>query len=147
MDDAAIRQDIHDYRIRLREHKPNASRLALIDSLVETLHHAELETSLKVELRKSLLLIASWLRYPEPIAEPLLDRELVAYRKRVAEQISEDARLYFLFMFKHTSNEELNQLISHFSQPDFQRMMQTSHQALMRSFVSARQNMIRGLAR
>lgn len=138
MDSDDIRADIRDYRLLMRERQPQGARVELLDSLNRALHYTPLEIELKVELRKSLLANASWLKSQEIIPESLLERELASYRQRVTEQTEADARLYFLFMFKHTPSEQLSQLVRLFEHPLFAQFMQECQYGMQEMFREAR---------
>jgi hypothetical protein len=138
MDSDDIRADIRDYRLMMRDRQPKGERVELLDTLNQTLRYTALEIELKVELRKSLLANASWLRSRERIQEAVLERELASYRQRVAEQTELDARLYFLFMFKHTPSDQLKSLVSLFEHPLFAHFMAECQQGMQEVFRQAR---------
>lgn len=138
MADDNIQDDIRDYRLLMRDRQPRGERVVLLDRLNRVLGYAAMEVELKVELRKSLLASASWLKTSERIAEPLLERELASYRERVSEQTQEDARLYFLFMFKHTPSEQLERLTSLYEQPRYEQFMAECYEGLQAIFRESR---------
>lgn len=138
MADEKIQDDIRDYRLLMRDRQPRGERVALLDRLNRVLGYATMEVELKVELRKSLLASASWLKTKERIAEPLLERELASYRERVSAQTQEDARLYFLFMFKHTPSDQLDALAVLYEHPRYEQFMAECFQGLQKVFRESR---------
>ncbi|MGB3620788.1 MAG: hypothetical protein WBA20_05525 [Ketobacter sp.] len=139
LQDADIRKAMRSYRLRVKELPPNSERMALLVSLDEVLQQSNLESQLKVELRKQLLAVVSRLKTNQSYSEELLDQQLVNYRQSVEGEISENALFAYLYLLKRTPTHKLEQLLTSLDQPIFDRFMAVCLKTVQKSFLEARQ--------
>lgn len=133
-----IKADIRSYKAKLKSTNPRGSRVEMVKTLDENLHQSKMEVDLKVELRKSLLTSVSWLKSNEILDEGVLEKELSGYRQRVGEEINRNALIFYLYLFKRTPSDQLNNLVSSFDQPNYNKFMAICHQVMLTSIKEAR---------
>ena len=133
-----IRADIRSYKAKLKNTTPRGSRVDMVVKLDENLKQSDIEADLKVELRKSLLTSVSWVKSNEVLEEKTLDKELASYRQRVGEEIDGKALIFYLYLFKRTPSNQLNELVTAFGEPEFLRFMKISHNVMLSSIREAR---------
>lgn len=138
LDDDLVREAMRSYRVQVQESAPSANRVELLSTLDQTLRQSALETDLKVELRKQLLVTVSQLKSHETIPESMLDEQLRPYRQDVEQQISKNALHAYLYLFKRTPSPQLQDLISSLDQPAFDSFMSICQSTLLDSFRAAR---------
>lgn len=134
-----IRADIRSYKAKLKNANPRGSRVEMVAKLDNNLKQSDLETNLKVELRKSLLMSVSWIKSQEKLNENMLDRALVSYRQRVGDEIDRNALIFYLYLFKRTPSNQLESLVSVFSEPEFVKFMGVCEDVMLSSIREARQ--------
>lgn len=135
-----IKADIRSYKAKLKNVTPRGSRVAMVKNLDSNLGQSKLEADLKVELRKSLLTSVSWVKSNEVLEEGTLEKELAGYRERVGEEINRNALIFYLYLFKRTPSDQLNELVGSFDEPEFSQFMALCHQEILASIKEARQN-------
>ena len=138
LNDDAVREAMRSYRVQVQESAPSANRVELLSTLDQTLRQSALETDLKVELRKQLLVTVSQLKSHESIPESMLDEQLRPYRQDVEQQISKNALHAYLYLFKRTPSPQLQDLITSLDQPAFDSFMSICQSTLLDSFRAAR---------
>lgn len=139
--DAEVRREMRSYKLRVKENAPRSRRMGLLVSLDEHLQQSALETRLKVELRKQLLVMVSQMKTQQTFPEDLLNEQLIPYQESVQSEISENALYAYLFLLKHTPSQDLKAMLSDLQQPLFERYMAACLLALEHSFLEARQQM------
>lgn len=145
MSDDAVREAMRSYRAQVRESAPSASRVELLGTLDAALGQTALETSLKVELRKQLLVTVTRMKTNESFSETMLDDQLSGYRQDVEQQISENALYAYLYLFKRTPSRQVQDLIVSLDQPAFDLFMSVCQDALRDSFQTAREQLLQDL--
>ncbi len=131
---------MRSYKVQLQENAPNKSRVALVERLDTSLGQTRLETGIKVELRKNLLANVSWMKSSQVLPENVLEKELAEYRERVGGHINENARVFYLYLFKKTPSKDIRGLISRYSNPEFETFMENCEGAILNSFKKARRD-------
>lgn len=135
-----IKADIRSYKAKLKNLTPRGSRVDMVRTLEANLKQSDLERDLKVELRKSLLTSVSWLKSNEKLEETLLDRELAGYRQKVGEEINRNALIFYLYLFKRTPSDKLGELVSLFSEPNYEKFMGICHKEVLAGVQESRRN-------
>lgn len=131
---------MRSYKVQLQENAPNRSRVALVEKLDSSLGQTRLETGIKVELRKNLLANVSWMKSNQVLSEDVLEQELAEYRERVGSHINENARVFYLYLFKKTPSKEIRGLINRYSNPEFESFMAHCEGAILNTFKKARRD-------
>ncbi len=145
LNDDAVRQSLRTYRVQVRETTPNSGRLQLLTTLDDTRRLTALETALKVEMRKQMLVTVTQVKLQENVPEPLLDAQLQQYRQEVAQQLSRTALDTHLYLFKRTPSAQVQALISTLDQPAFEQFMAICQSAIQDAFRDARADLARDL--
>ena len=78
---------------------PRGTRVDMVVQLDDNLQQSDIETDLKVELRKSLLTSVSWVKSNEVLQEATLDKELAGYKRRVGDEIDSKALIFYLYLW------------------------------------------------
>lgn len=141
LNDDVVRQSLRTYRVQVREATPNSDRLELLTTLDDTRRLSALETALKVELRKQMLVTVTQMETQETVPENLLDAQLQQYRQDVAQQISRNALDANLYLLKRTPSAQVQDLISSLEQPAFEHFMAICQTAIQDSFRAAREQL------
>lgn len=141
LNDDVVRQSLRTYRVQVREATPNSDRLELLTTLDDTRRLSALETALKVELRKQMLVTVTQMETQETVPESLLDAQLQQYRQDVAQQISRNALDANLYLLKRTPSAQVQDLISSLEQPAFEHFMAICQTAIQDSFRAAREQL------
>ena len=131
---------MRSYKVQLQEREPNKSRVGLVEALDYSLRQTRIETEIKVELRKSLLANVSWMKSSQELPEEVLEKELAEYRERVGSHINENARVFYLYLFKQTSSSDIRQLITQYETPEFEVFMGLCEDAILNAFKKARRD-------
>ena len=82
-------------------------------------------------MRKSLLANVSWMKSSQELPEDVLEKELAEYRQRVGSHINENARVFYLYLFKQTSSNDIQQLITQYKTPEFEVFMGLCEDAIL----------------
>ncbi len=131
---------MRSYKVQLQEREPNKSRVGLVETLDYSLRQTRIETEIKVELRKNLLANVSWMKSSQELPEDVLEKELMEYRQRVGSHINENARVFYLYLFKQTSSNDIRQLITQYKTPEFEVFMGLCEDAILNAFKKARRD-------
>lgn len=131
---------MRSYKVQLQERAPNKTRVGLVEALDSSLRQTRLETEIKVELRKNLLANVSWMKSNQALPEAVLEKELTEYRQRVGNHINENARVFYLYLFKQTPSDDIRQLISRYATPEFETFMSLCEEAILSAFKKARRD-------
>lgn len=131
---------MRSYKVQLQESSPNKARVGLVEALDSSLGQTRLETEIKVELRKNLLATVSLLKSNQALPEDVLEKELSEYRQRVGSHINENARVFYLYLFKRTPSGDIKKLISRYSAPEFETFMSLCESAIVNAFKKARRD-------
>jgi hypothetical protein len=131
---------MRSYKVQLQEREPNKSRVGLVETLDFSLRQTRIETEIKVELRKNLLANVSWMKSNQELPEEVLEKELTGYRQRVGSHINENARVFYLYLFKQTSSNDIRQLITQYETPEFEVFMGLCEDAILNAFKKARRD-------
>ena len=141
-----IQADIRSYKAKLKNTVPRGARVDMVVQLDENLKQSDMEADLKVELRKSLLTSVSWVKSHEVLEESTLDTELASYRQRVGEEIDHKALIFYLYLFKRTPSDQLNQVVNIFGEPEFRKFMAVCHQVMLSSVRQGRQKILESMS-
>ena len=133
-----IKADIRSYKAKLKNLTPRGSRVEMVKNLEDNLQQSQLERDLKVELRKSLLTSVSWVKSNELLEEGVLEKELAGYRERVGEEINRNSLIFYLYLFKRTPSDKLNELVNSFETPGYDKFMSICHQEMLSSIQESR---------
>ena len=131
---------MRSYKVQLQEREPNKNRVGLVEALDFSLRQTRIETEIKVELRKSLLANVSWMKSSQELPEDVLEKELAEYRQRVGSHINENARVFYLYLFKQTSSNDIRELITQYKTPEFEVFMGLCEDAILNAFKKARRD-------
>ena len=131
---------MRSYKVKLKERAPNKNRLVLVETLDASIGQTRLETEIKVELRKNLLANVSLLKTEQVLSEALLEKQMADYRQRVGDHINENARVFYLYLFKRTPSANIRQLIGRYSNPEFEKFMAVCESAIVSVFRKARRD-------
>ena len=131
---------MRSYKVQLQEREPNKSRVGLVETLDYSLRQTRIETEIKVELRKNLLANVSWMKSNQELPEDVLEKELLEYRQRVGSHINENARVFYLYLFKQTSSSDIRQLITQYKTPECEVFMGLCEDAILNAFKKARRD-------
>ena len=76
----------------------------------------------------------------QELPEEVLEKELMEYRQRVGSHINENARVFYLYLFKQTSSNDIRQLITQYKTPEFEVFMGLCEDAILNAFKKARRD-------
>lgn len=141
-----IQADIRSYKAKLKNTNPRGARVDMVVQLDDNLKQSDMEADLKVELRKSLLTSVSWVKSNEVLEESILEKELASYRQRVGEEIDHKALIFYLYLFKRTPSNQLNQVVASFGEPEFRKFMGVCHQVMLSSIRQGRQQILENMS-
>lgn len=142
LNDAVVREAMRTYKVQVKENAPASHRVELITQLDDSLQQTALETELKVELRKQLLVMVTQLKTNETFSESMLDEQLTAYRRDVEDAISRNALYAYLYLFKRTPTPQVEAIIASYNQPAYEQFMALCHDAVQASFRVAREQLL-----
>lgn len=141
-----VRSEIRSYKAKLKNTSPRGSRVEMMRNLDNRLFRSQIEADLKVELRKNLLASVSLVKSNKVLKEPLLEKELQAYRQRVGEQIYKEALVVYLYLFKRIPSHKLKEMVNLFADPLFNRFMISCHQTLLTDLRASRESLTGSIA-
>jgi len=133
---------IRQYKATIDDKMPLVSRVQLIEQLDEALWLSRLEVEVKVALRKNLLATVSWVTEQEVFSEETLEQEMVNYRQRVAKQVDDNARVYYLYLLKATTGQAVRSLTAVYQQPQFEHFMKQCEVTILDAFQQQRTGML-----
>jgi len=133
---------IRQYKATIDDKMPLASRVQLIERLDDALWLSRLEVEVKVALRKNLLATVSWVTEQEAFSEETLEQEMVNYRQRVAKQVDDNARAYYLYLLKATTGQTVRSLTAVYQQPQFEHFMRQCEVTILDAFQQQRTGML-----
>lgn len=134
-----LREQWRLYRLRMKEEQPASTRVEQMQALDQARYNTQFETALKVSLRKNLLAAVAVVKTRQALSDAALDKELSEYRDKLANELREQARITYLFLFRKTPTEAVQATIGLFQDPLYARLMGVCEQALERSFRMARE--------
>ena len=129
---------IRQYKAMIDDKMPLISRVQLIERLDDALWLSRLEAEMKVALRKNLLATVSWVTEREVFSEEALEQEMMDYRQRVAAQIDDNARVYYLYLLKATTGQAVRSLTAVYQQPQFEGFMKQCESTILDTFQQQR---------
>ena len=139
--DPNVREDMRAYKVQVKDQAPNPSRVSLLENLNTSLEQSTLEADLKVALRKQLLITVSEMKTRETYSDAMLDQQLAGYRQEVKENISQNALYAYLYLYKHTPSDQVQDLVTSLHSPSYEKFMHVCRDAIRASFELARQQL------
>lgn len=135
----AQQEQLRLYRAQLRESPPAPKRLEWMQALDHARYHSRFETALKVSMRKSVLAAIAMVKTHQPLSEAALEQELRQYRGKLTEELQQQALNNYLYLYRKTPTESVQNTVEIYRDPLYQRLMSVCEQALVQSFRLARE--------
>lgn len=131
------------YRVRMKASVPSRERVALMRALDVARSQTQLEGELKTSMRKVLLTTVSLVKTHKAPGDSALDRELDGYRQQLQSDIADRAAETYLYMYRQTESEQVQQIIDHYRAPLFIEFMGVCEEVVGDYFLKARQSIAR----